>query len=124
MPWGATTVRWIWCVRALVVCGALLLASSLGVPAWAEDSYEIAPLGTDSARNVDRYQITLGPGASLWEVGFNRLPLISIEQGDSKVVELLGDEFVRAYTTMRRYELQRFADHVTDWELTEYLELY
>ena len=45
-------------------------------------------------------------------------------ESDSKIVELLGDEFVRAYTAMRRYELQRFADHVTDWELAEYLELY
>ena len=45
-------------------------------------------------------------------------------EGDSKLVELLGDEFVRAYAGMRRHELQRFADHVTDWELTEYLELY
>jgi len=25
---------------------------------------------------------------------------------------------------MRRYELQRYADHVSDWELEEYLELY
>ena len=33
-----------------------------------------------------------------------------------RVVELLGEEFVSAYTTMRRYELQRFDDHVTDWE--------
>jgi glutamine synthetase len=31
---------------------------------------------------------------------------------------------VTAYTVMRRYELQRFADHVTDWELEEYLELH
>ena len=31
-------------------------------------------------------------------------------------------EFVTAYTAMRRHELQRFADHVTDWELEEYLE--
>ena len=43
---------------------------------------------------------------------------------DERIVELLGDEFVRAYTTMRRYELQRFADHVSDWELEEYLELF
>ena len=35
-----------------------------------------------------------------------------------------GAEFVQAYTVMRRYELQRFADHVTDWETEEYLELY
>ncbi len=45
-------------------------------------------------------------------------------EADERIVELLGDEFVRAYCVMRRYELQRFADHVTDWELEEYLELY
>ncbi len=37
---------------------------------------------------------------------------------------MLGEEFIKAYTVMRRYELQRFADHVTDWELQEYLEIY
>ena len=40
------------------------------------------------------------------------------------MVDMLGDEFVRAYTVMRRHELQRFADPVTDWELEEYLEVY
>jgi glutamine synthetase len=43
---------------------------------------------------------------------------------DQPIIELLGDEFVTAYTVMRRYELQRFEDHVTDWELEEYLELH
>jgi glutamine synthetase len=43
---------------------------------------------------------------------------------DEKIAGLLGEEFVTAYTVMRRYELQRFADHVTDWELEEYLELH
>ena len=45
-------------------------------------------------------------------------------ESDSKLRDLLGDEFVTAYTVMRRHELQRFADHVTDWELDEYLELH
>lgn len=45
-------------------------------------------------------------------------------EADEKIVELLGDELTTAYTVMRRYELQRFDDHVTDWELHEYLELY
>jgi glutamine synthetase len=45
-------------------------------------------------------------------------------EADERIVDLLGDEFVRAYTVMRRYELQRFDDQVTDWELQEYLELY
>ncbi|MBD0290025.1 MAG: glutamine synthetase [Thermoleophilia bacterium] len=43
---------------------------------------------------------------------------------DEKLVELLGSEFVQAYSVMRRHELQRFGDHVTDWEREEYLELY
>ncbi len=45
-------------------------------------------------------------------------------EADASIVELLGQEFVTAYAVMRRYELQRFADHVTDWELQEYLELH
>jgi glutamine synthetase len=45
-------------------------------------------------------------------------------EADERIVELLGEEFVQAYSVMRRHELQRFDDHVTDWELEEYLELY
>ena len=37
---------------------------------------------------------------------------------------ILGDEFCEIWSTVRRYELQRFDDHVTDWERTEYLEIY
>lgn len=33
-------------------------------------------------------------------------------------------EFVTAYSTMRRYELSRMNDHVSDWERTEYLTLF
>ena len=49
---------------------------------------------------------------------------LALLEADERIVELLGSEFVQAYTVMRRYELQRFADHVTDWETEEYLELY
>jgi glutamine synthetase len=45
-------------------------------------------------------------------------------EADVRIREMLGEEFVQAYTVMRRHELQRFADHVTDWELQEYLEIY
>ncbi|HEY6396080.1 MAG TPA: glutamine synthetase family protein, partial [Solirubrobacteraceae bacterium] len=45
-------------------------------------------------------------------------------ESDEKIAGLLGEEFVKAYAVMRRHELQRFEDHVTDWELQEYLELY
>ena len=45
-------------------------------------------------------------------------------EADPKLVDALGQEFVTAYTTMRRYELQRFDDHVTDWERQEYVEVF
>lgn len=45
-------------------------------------------------------------------------------EADERIVELLGEEFVRAYTVMRRHELQRFDDHVTDWEVAEYMEVF
>jgi glutamine synthetase len=45
-------------------------------------------------------------------------------ESDKRMVDLLGEEFVGAYSVMRRYELQRFADHVTDWETNEYMEMY
>ena len=49
--------------------------------------------------------------------------LDALEQADD-LRELLGDEFVRIYTTVRRYELARFEDHVTDWEREEYARVY
>jgi glutamine synthetase len=49
---------------------------------------------------------------------------LQLLEDDERMVELLGEEFIQAYTVMRRHELQRFADHVTDWELQEYLELF
>jgi glutamine synthetase len=45
-------------------------------------------------------------------------------EGCEPLRELLGEDFIAAYTTMRRYELQRFEDHVTEWEFSEYAELY
>ena len=43
---------------------------------------------------------------------------------DEEFSALLGEEFVTAFTTMKRYEIQRFNEHVTDWERSEYLEVY
>jgi glutamine synthetase len=43
---------------------------------------------------------------------------------ESDTASFFGEEFLTAYQTMRRYELSRFADHVTDWERQEYIELF
>ncbi len=45
-------------------------------------------------------------------------------EGEPATKEFFGEEFIKAYTTMRRYELSRFSDWVSDWERQEYLELF
>ena len=60
---------------------------------------------------------------------FEKLPLALEESLDAMENEpatkdFFGEEFIAAYTTMRRYELSRFGDWVTDWERQEYMELF
>jgi glutamine synthetase len=45
-------------------------------------------------------------------------------QGDVAMRELLGEEFVEVFTTIKRSELARLKAHVTDWERDEYLEMF
>ena len=43
---------------------------------------------------------------------------------DTAFADLLGSDLVTAYTVMRQHEIARFRAHITDWESSEYLELY
>lgn len=43
---------------------------------------------------------------------------------DEAFSAILGDEFVKVFTTMKRSELARLKAHVTDWERDEYLEMF
>jgi len=45
-------------------------------------------------------------------------------EADRKMRGMLGEDFVKVFTTVKRAELARFNDHVTDWERNEYLEVY
>lgn len=90
-------VRWRCCTAVLTVVVCVLFGWLAAAPVLAQEAYEITPLGTDAERRVDRYQVTLGPGASLWDLGFNRLPMVAIEDGDQKVVDLIEQSFRAAY---------------------------
>lgn len=85
--WGATV---------LAVLGAML--GILGGPprALAQDA-TVTSLGTDRERNVDRYQVVIQPGASLWELGANHLPFIALEHGELKAVELIEQAWRAQY---------------------------
>ena len=43
---------------------------------------------------------------------------------DAPMQEMLGAEFCKLFTTVKEFELARFHDHITDWEVAEYLEVY
>src|SRR5215210_1378422 len=93
-----------------LACAALLGAGILGI----EDELELeeparAPAEEDESK--EKLPTTVEESLQLLE-------------SDERMVDLLGSEFAQAYAVMRRHELQRFADHVTDWEREEYLELY
>src|SRR5581483_11309314 len=45
-------------------------------------------------------------------------------EGEPLMKGFFGEEFVTAYTRMRRYELSRWKDWVTGCEANEYLELF
>ena len=90
---GTTVVRWSWCTALLVLAVLLALDAFEPAVAVAEASYEINPIGTDDGRRVDRYQITLGQGAALWDLAVNRLPLIVLEQGGQKALDLIEQGF-------------------------------
>ena len=49
---------------------------------------------------------------------------LDLLSADKALCDLLGEEFVDVFTTVKRYELSRFNDHVSQWESDEYLELY
>jgi glutamine synthetase len=72
--------------------------SKPGIPAEEDDALEKLPL--DLAESLD------------------------VLEAEPATRDFFGDEFITAYTRMRRHELSRLADHVSDWERTEYLELF
>ncbi|MGF1496523.1 MAG: glutamine synthetase family protein [Elainellaceae cyanobacterium] len=43
---------------------------------------------------------------------------------DAPMQEMLGAEFCHLFSTVKQFELARFHDHITDWEVAEYLEVY
>jgi glutamine synthetase len=43
---------------------------------------------------------------------------------DAVFGRMLGAEFLKLYLAVKRHELSRFRSHITDWERSEYLEIF
>jgi glutamine synthetase len=48
--------------------------------------------------------------------------LIALEQ-DEVMRHALGEEFIKVFTVVKRHEIDKWNNHVSDWERNEYLEL-
>lgn len=79
-----------------------------------------------------QHQYALQPmvdGPSEDDPSLPKLPLnleaaLAALEADAALRSLLGEPFVQLFTTVKRFELERFHSHVTDWERQEYLEIY
>ena len=89
---------------------AVLAAGLLGL----EKGLDLAPEAAGPGEN-DPYATKL-PGSL-------EAALAGLE-ADPAMAALLGADFVKLFTTVKRFELARFRSHVTDWERNEYLEIH
>ena len=92
------------CAAGTLACGILGLTEGRALVAQSDGPSEDDP--------------TLPPFPATLEAALAAL------EADRAAVDLLGEEFVSVFTTMKRAELARFNAHVTQWEREEYIELY
>jgi glutamine synthetase len=91
--------------------GAAILAAGL---AGIEDELELEPAASVPAEED-------GSKAPLPTTVHESLEAL---EADERIASALGEDFIKAYGAIRRHELQRFDDHVTDWERAEYVEIF
>jgi glutamine synthetase len=89
-----------------LIVAAVLAAAYLGISDKLDPPPALEGYGYDTAK-ADRLPADLGAALDALEA-------------DTGLVEILGDEFVRAFVTYKRDELDRLAHYVTDWEFREY----
>ncbi|WP_019227450.1 glutamine synthetase family protein [Sedimentibacter sp. B4] len=66
-------------------------------------------------------------GDTTYENCYERFPITLIDainqlKKDTYFKNILGEEFINQYILLREYEWNRYMKHVSDWEISEYLE--
>lgn len=66
-------------------------------------------------------------GDTTYENSYDRLPKTLIDainelKKDTYFKSVLGEEFIKQYIQLREFEWNRYMNHISDWELSEYLE--
>lgn len=89
---------------------ATLAAGLIGI----EQGYTLQPAGEGPSEDNPIYP----------KLPQNLETAIASLNADTAMRSLLGEEFVHLFTTVKQAELARFHAHVSDWERTEYMEIY
>ncbi|MDH3689407.1 MAG: glutamine synthetase family protein [Gammaproteobacteria bacterium] len=89
---------------------AMLAAGLLGIKAKRAPQPQV---DGPSEMNADLPKLPQNLGAALEGL-----------EADAEMRAMLGEDFVHVFTSVKRFELARFNNHVTDWERDEYLEVY
>jgi glutamine synthetase len=71
----------------------------------------------------------MSDGPSEDDPSFQKLPqtldaALAALNADTAMTDMLGHEFVDLFTTVKQFELARFHDQITEWERTEYMDVY
>lgn len=116
--------RWAIENRAADMCMNPYLA--LAVTAAASLEGIVEQLEPAPPVNTDLYELSLG---ELSEAGITPLPATLLEavqafDQDDLVREVLGPTMHAAYSRYKRGEWARFHEHITEWEVQEYLRFF
>ncbi|MFT5112628.1 MAG: glutamine synthetase [Parasphingorhabdus sp.] len=89
---------------------ATLAAGLIGI----EAEYNLSPDSDMLAEDNEQFELL--PGSL--EIAVDKL------LADSKLCEMIGMPFAELFVVVKKYELERWRSQISEWETTEYLELY
>lgn len=88
----------------------LMLMGMLGAlavgQALAQSAYLVVPLGGDAERAIDRYQVTVPIGGTFWDLASHSFPLLALEEGDARVIELVEKSWRQQYPERAAHDIQ------------------
>ncbi|MDZ4872260.1 MAG: Glutamine synthetase [Chroococcidiopsis cubana SAG 39.79] len=89
---------------------SILAAGLLGV----KNNLQLRPSG----------EVTGEDNPNLPKLPFNLDSALNALEADAEIQNMLGEEFVHLFKTVKRFELKRFHSRVSEWEREEYMDVY
>jgi hypothetical protein len=75
-------------------------------PVVAQSATQLVSLGKDDSGQVERYEVTLGRGATLWDLAQSVLPLLALDKGDQQAYQTVLTSFQQTFPSRSPNALQ------------------